>query len=444
MKKLVVIILTKILYMAGSIMGKGSSLPGKLALKLCPDILARLTLPENIVMITGSNGKTTTAGMINDVLVENGFDVGYNYEGSNQIEGVATLLLRISDLAGRVKKDALVLEVDERYTRYVLKFIKPRYYVITNLYRDQLTRNGHPELVYSIINEGVTDDMHLVLNTDDPLSSMMGMGKDRVTYFGINKNELSTDINTSMYNDGAYCPNCKAKMEYDYYHYNHIGSYHCEACGHRRHDPEFAVTGIDFDEGSFTINGEHKITLNFKSFYNIYNLLAAFTVASLLGVGPDRICASLNGYIVKKERIIEFVTAAGKGMMIISKHENSISYNQSLRYITGQKGDLTAVIIVDSISRKYYTNETSWLWDIDFELLRSDNVRRIILAGKYAYELGFRFKHTGIDENRISIIPDLDDLMKAINDMAVPGGKTFVLTCFSDKQKFIDRVRKWN
>ena len=104
MKKFFVILITKILYLIGYLMGRGSSLPGQIALKLYPDILSQLLLPENIVFITGSNGKTTTAGMINDVLVENGFAVGYNFEGSNQIEGITTLLLRISDFTGRIKR----------------------------------------------------------------------------------------------------------------------------------------------------------------------------------------------------------------------------------------------------------------------------------------------------------------------------------------------------
>ncbi|MGI6659313.1 MAG: MurT ligase domain-containing protein [Dethiobacteraceae bacterium] len=439
MKKFFVILITKILYLIGYLMGRGSSLPGQIALKLYPDILSQLLLPENIVFITGSNGKTTTAGMINDVLVENGFAVGYNFEGSNQIEGITTLLLRISDFTGRIKKDALVLEVDERYTRHVLKYITPKYYVVTNLYRDQLTRNGHPEEVYSIIAQGVTDNMHLVLNTDDPLSSMMGMNRENVTYFGIEKNSLSQETSSSVYNDGAYCPHCKEKMTYDYYHYNHIGSYKCYSCGHQRQRPDFSVTAIDFAESNFTINHQYRIELNFKSFYNIYNLLTAFTVASLLGVEGEAICASLNNYVLKKDRVIEFEFAQKKGMMIISKHENSISYNQSLMFIANQQEECTAVIIVDSVSRKYYTSETSWLWDIDFELLQNDHVKRVILAGKYAYDLAVRFDHSGIDADKISITPDLDKMMEVIRDTSV--GKIYVLTCFADKKKYTDKVK---
>lgn len=441
MKRMLIIIITKLLYLIGLIAGKGSSLPGKIALKLYPNILSSLKLPENIVFVTGSNGKTTTAGMINDILVQNGYSVGYNFEGSNQIEGVATLLLRTSNLLGQVKKDVLVLEVDERFTRHVLKYITPKYYVVTNLYRDQLTRNGHPEFVYSVISQGIKDDMHLILNADDPLSSMMGIGRENITYFGIDKNNLSTEKNSGMYNDGAYCPNCKAKLKYDYYHYNHIGAFKCDNCGHTKQSPEYNVTKINFDEGSFLINNEYKIDLYFKSFYNIYNLLTAFTTANILGVDGKSICAALNNYIIKKERIIEFELAQKKGILLLSKHENSISYDQSIMYVVNQDSDCTVVILIDSVSRKYFTSDTSWIWDIDFEKLNSDKVKKIILAGKYAYDLSVRFDLTDIGKNKLIILPDLDNMMLTLSESAV--GSIYVITCFSDKNKFTERLSKW-
>jgi Zn ribbon nucleic-acid-binding protein len=441
MKRMLVILITKVLYLIGLTVGKGSSLPGKLALRIYPNILSRLKLPENIVFVTGSNGKTTTSGMINDILVQNGYRVGYNFEGSNQIEGVATLLLRISNLLGKVKRDVLVLEVDERYSRHILKYITPKYYVVTNLYRDQLTRNGHPELVYSIITQGINDNTHLILNADDPLSSMLGMGKENVTYFGIDKNELSIEENSGMYNDGAYCPNCKAELEYDYYHYNHIGSYKCDKCGHAKQSPKFNVTEISFSEGNFVINHEHKIDLYFKSYYNIYNLLTAFTVANILGVDGEAICASLNNYIIKKERIIEFELNQNKGMLLLSKHENSISYDQSIMYAVTQDTDCTVLILIDSVSRKYFTSDTSWIWDIDFEKLNDEKVNKIILAGKYAYDLSVRFDHTGIDKDKLIMSPDLDNMITTLSESAV--GNIYVITCFSDKNKFTERLSKW-
>ena len=201
MKKSFIIILNKIIYKLGKILKKGSSKPGQVALKLDKDILAKVTLPENVIVVTGSNGKTSTTELIYNVLNDNGYSVGCNLEGSNQTEGVTTMILNNCNLKGEVDKDVLVIESDERYLRHTLKFFKPKYLIVTNLYRDQMTRNGHPELIYDIIKEAISDGVHLILNTDDPLSSLYGYKRDAVTYFGMNETGLSTKENTSVYDD---------------------------------------------------------------------------------------------------------------------------------------------------------------------------------------------------------------------------------------------------
>ena len=153
MKKFFAILLCKLARAVGKPLGKGSSLPGKLALKLCPDILSRLTLPQYIVAVTGSNGKTSTVELLAHILTANGKTVAYNREGSNQIEGVATFLLCAATLGGKVKRDVVLLESDERFARHTFKHLTPTHYVILNLYRDQLTRNGHPQWMYDIVKE---------------------------------------------------------------------------------------------------------------------------------------------------------------------------------------------------------------------------------------------------------------------------------------------------
>ena len=144
----ITILVCKILRFVAGIIGRGSSMPGKIALKIFPDILAHLQYPDTVIAVTGSNGKTSTVEMIAHVLRAGGLKVAYNKEGSNQTEGVATFLLTDSTLGGRIRSDAVLLESDERYMRRTFHFFHPRFLVITNLYRDQMTRNGHPEWIY--------------------------------------------------------------------------------------------------------------------------------------------------------------------------------------------------------------------------------------------------------------------------------------------------------
>ena len=187
--KFITILLCKLLSFAGKLLGKGSSLPGKIALKLCPNILTRLQLPKDIIAITGSNGKTSTVEMVAGILKAAGKTVVYNKEGSNQIEGVTTMLLNNATLSGKVKGDVVLLESDERYARHTFKQIKPTMFAITNLYRDQLTRNAHPFHIYGIVKDAVelVPNATLVLNADDPIVRNYGFQRKNVVYFGMDR-----------------------------------------------------------------------------------------------------------------------------------------------------------------------------------------------------------------------------------------------------------------
>lgn len=440
MKKFLTILITKLLRFAGKLIGRGSSKPGQVALKLCPDILSRMELPKYIIAVTGSNGKTSTVEMIAHILTQNGLTVAWNKEGSNQIEGVTTLVLGSATLGGKVKADILLIESDERFARYTFKYIRPTHYVITNLYRDQLTRNGHPEWVYDALADSITDGTQLILNADDPLVSAFGQGKEDVIWFGADKLSTDTDELVSVYNDGAYCPVCKAPMVYSTHHYNHIGHYRCTACGYHRHDTQYTITSVDMDKGEMTIDGTHTITLALKSLYNIYNILSAYTVASIVGVDGAKIAEDMNHYVLKNGRVITFSLGSRRGTMLTSKHENSISYDQSIRVAAAYKEGCDVLIIVDAVSRKYFTSDVSWLYDIDFEMLGSDNIHQIVLAGKYVNDLAVRFSYTDIPSERIKLFESIDEAADYLNSDR--SEYIYVITCFSDKGKFLVKVKE--
>ena len=224
MRVFLAILACKLLRFVGKLVGKGSSLPGKYALKICPDILKRVELPAHIIAVTGSNGKTSTVEMIAAILRAGGKRVVYNEEGSNQIEGVTTLVMNNATFGGKVKADVLLIESDERYAARSFKFFHPTHFVITNLYRDQMTRNGHPESVYDAILPAIHPETELLLNADDPLTSCFAKGQEKVKWFGLDKCSISVSEPTGVYHDGAHCPVCGAAMDYAYVHYNHIGA----------------------------------------------------------------------------------------------------------------------------------------------------------------------------------------------------------------------------
>ncbi len=439
MKAFITILICKLIHFIGSAVGRGSSLPGQIALKICPDILNRVKLTDSIIAVTGSNGKTSTVEMIAHVLSSAGKSFAYNKEGSNQIEGVTSLILCNCSLKGVFKKDILLIESDERYAKYTFGFIKPTYYVITNLYRDQLTRNGHPLWVFDAIKPSIPSGCKLFLNSDDPLVSLFSSENSNTVFFGMEKQSFSTDENTGIFEDGKYCPVCSRAMQYSFRHYNHIGSYSC-SCGYSRAVPNFAVTEADLDNGFLTINNSYKIPLAFKSIYNAYNILACFSLCSSLEISEQLICESIGNYVLKNGRVVDFMIGKTHGTLLTSKHENSVSYDQSIKYITMQKTPHAVVVIVDSISRKYFTSDTSWLWDINFDMLSSDSTEHIYLLGKYAYDLAVRFSFTDIDQSKISVLPEIEDALEII--ASAMHEKIYAVTCFSDKDKLLSRVTK--
>ena len=437
MRKLLAILVCKFLRLIGKAVGKGSSLPGKYALKLCPDVLARVSLPPLVIAVTGSNGKTSTVEMIAAVLRADGRRVLVNEEGSNQVEGVTTLILSNADLRGRVRGDVLLLESDERYARYSFRYFHPTHLVVTNLYRDQLTRNGHPEDVYAAILPAIHPETELILNADDPLSSCFARGHEKVTWFGLDRTQESFDAPTGVYHDGAYCPVCHAPMEYDYVHYNHVGAFRCTKCDHRKPKTDCTGTALDLKGGLLTVDGAD-VHLAFRSIYNVFNILAAFAVCERAGVSRETIVSTVNDYVLKNGRVKTFRLGAHHGMLLTSKHENSIAYDTNLRCAASSDEPCSVLVIVDAVSRKYFTSETSWLWDIDFDLLNCPNVKRVLLSGRYCNDLAERMRFTSL--SNVEVVPEIADAAEALK--AEGDERVYVVTCFSDRDKLLALTEK--
>ena len=252
--------------------------------------------------------------------------------------------------------------------------------------------------------------------------------------------ELKGILEKAALMQAAYCPVCKAPMEYDYVHYNHIGAYRCTRCGHKKPATDYTVTAADLAQGRLTIDGSITIQLAFRSIYNVYNILAAYAACREMSIAADTAAGVINNYILKNGRMQKFTLGSHRGVLLTSKHENSIAYDTNLRYIASSKDPCVVLVIVDAVSRKYFTSETSWLWDIDFDQLNREQVRRVVLAGRYCNDLAERFSFTGIPSEKIEVQPDIAAAAQALRC----GGseQLYAVTCFSDRDKLLALVEK--
>lgn len=423
------IIAAKLTHFVGKFVGKGTSKPGQIALKILPDVLNYIKLPKTIIAVTGSNGKSSTVNMIYHLLENNGLSIACNNKGSNQLEGVTTTVLTNATLSGKLKHDVLLIECDERYTKFIFKYIKPTYCVVTNLYRDQLTRNGHAEEVFDVIREHIPSSTHLVLNTDDILVSLLSEKTEKASWYGISAPNTQTRVG-NVYNDAVLCPSCKSKMTLE------GNDYSCDSCGFHRHDPDCAVTSLSLKDKKITIDGQYDISLMTGSLFSFYNTLAAFTVSKLLNFDSEKTASLLSNYELENGRLTRFCVNNREGTLLIAKHENSTAYNQCFQLVTSSEGSCDVMIVVDQISRKYFTGDTSWLWDIDFNLLCDKNVNQLILAGKYVNDLIVRLSFSDFPQEKISHFEDINSAIESMDNEAQE--PVFVITCFSDQMKVLN------
>ena len=438
------IITCKIIRYIGSKLGRGSSLPGAVCRKIWPKSMASIKLPEKVIAVTGSNGKTSTTAMICRIAEENGLKVVCNREGSNQIEGIATLLLSNADPVSRVvDADVVILESDERFCQYTFRDVKPSHILITNLFRDQLTRNGHQEFVKGELQKGLPEGTRLILNANEPLSCSYGRDREDSIYYSVTAPELRESASVEhAYDDGAYCPVCGKRMDYDYRIAGHVGAFHCRKCGYRSPEASHSVTKAK--DGRFVLDGIWNIKPQIANEAYAQNIAAAFTAAvEALGIEPEKAAQALDGMELENGRVIEFGIKGHHGRFMLCKHENSMAYNGAISTaLKDPSEDITIVFIVDMLSRKYVANDMSWLWDIDFNRLSDSKIKKVILSGGFAHDAAQRMLVGGVPEDKLIVEPDLDKMMQEIIDHAE--GTIYAMTCFTDQYKFLNRLKAFD
>lgn len=405
-----------------------SNFPGKLAIKICPDFLGRIDKPKTIIAVTGTNGKTTVCNMIENTLRYNKYDFIDNNLGSNTNSGIASTLVMGTNLLGRAKKELAVFEIDERSAVKIYPYLTPTYLVCTNLFRDSIMRNAHTEFIANILDKNIPKDTKLILNGDDLIVSNLAINNKRA-YFGIDRIDTDKDYCENIVRDIIVCPKCDAKLEYDFVRYNHIGRAHCPDCDFKSPEIDYEVTKIDFKEMKLTLkfNGElEEYDLISNNIINIYNMLATIAVLKEFGLKQEQINEALkNQKIVEtrfsKENVegIEVVTHLAKGL-------NPIACSRAIDYVKNATGNKVVILILDDLHiAKESSENITWQYETDYELLNDDSIKQVLIAGPRYLDNKLRLLIAGIPNEKI--IAERDEL-EFIDKLNLEGiDKVFIL-----------------
>ncbi len=382
------------LIIAGKLMGRKSSAgPGEIALKICPSLVQDMNkrIGKKVIVTCGTNGKTSTNNLICTALEAMGYKVLCNRIGANMLSGVATAYIETADLAGRVKADYACLEVDEAYTPIVFKHVKPDIMVVTNLFRDQLDRYGEVDSTSNMIKKAIeiAGDVKLVLNADDPLCVQFGKIKNAdAVYYGVTETVMPQESGTR---EGRYCPICGEELKYEYYHYSQLGIFECGKCDFKRPMPEYNVTDVSLKTPlTFTINGKNQ-EINQKGFYNIYNLSAVYAALDTAGEEIDDFSKLVESYEPQIGRMQEFMF---NKPVILSLSKNPAGFNQAIATVNSDERKKDVILAINDLVND--GRDISWIWDVDFDKLKNENLVTLATTGLRRYDSTLRFKYADI------------------------------------------------
>ncbi len=395
--------------------GGGTSAPGKLLMRLDPDAIGALAkrLAQGNIVISATNGKTTTAAFAASILRHHGTSLVHNRAGANMAGGIASTLLSAAGPRGAIRGEQGLFEVDEYWLGDLVSQLRPRAILLGNLFRDQLDRYGELESIAerwaAILDADPAREARLVLNADDPMVADLGRTREQadVLYYGVDDDSLALE-GLAHAADAKHCRHCGAPYVFDAVYLGHLGHYHCPSCGQSRPAPTITATDVVLEgvrSARFTLRtpaAHAEVQLALPGLYNVYNALAAAALTGALDIPLATIVAGLESTAPAFGRA-ESVSVAGRSLRILLV-KNPSGANEVLRTLALEPGahDLLGVLNDNTADGR----DVSWIWDADFELL-AGRVRRVTCAGTRAAELAVRLKYAGIDPASIDVQTDL-------------------------------------
>lgn len=401
-------------------------LPGLLAFKICPQFLEKVGKPELVITITGTNGKTTTATLVNNYFVSKGKKTSFNDWGANVTAGFCYNLLRGVNVFNRPKVDVSVLEADEMTLNFSMPQIKPNYIICLNLGKDTLKRNAQPEFVLSHVDDALNqlgDRTTAILNSNDPISSQAGSSsKARRIFYGMKDMGLKPFMNKAM--DIRVCPKCGADIEWKYRFYRHLGAFECpncknETCDFKNPEADYLAEGLDLAGRTITIrHGDELETypLISDTIFNAFNVLSVVSMLRDMGEPAEDI---KNFLATQKITSIREDLVEHKGVKYYAyaaKGQNISAASVVFEYVAKEPSIKEIVLCLDEAQDKNHPLETvSWLYEADHEFLNSPNIKKIVCAGHMRYAHYLRLLLAGVPEEKL-FIADTDEQIPGFID----------------------------
>lgn len=431
------ILISKIvIFLSRKLLKGGTNFPGKVALKIDNNILKVVAKDYKIILVTGTNGKTTTTSMIYNVLKDSGKKVITNASGANMLPGIVTCFVENykfnKDKSSFPEKKYAVIEVDEANVPLVTEYVIPEFITITNIFRDQLDRYGEVYTTLNKILEGIekVPFSTLVLNGDEALFSEINL-PNRKIYYGFKKAINDTkgeDINI----DSKLCKKCNHPYTYNFLTYNNLGDFYCENCDSKRPELNYFVNEVIelTSEGSAVVINGTQYYINQPGAYNIYNALSAFSIARELGIEKNIITSSFKNQKSSFGRQEE-LNIEGKEVKIILV-KNPAGCDQAIDTIALDNREINLVTILNDNTGD--GKDVSWIWDVNFEKLNSLNISKTIIFGSRLYDMAIRLKIAGLPYNEFSICQDYEGVLSEI--ISSKGDTFYVLVTYTAMLEF--------
>lgn len=399
---------------------RGTNISGKVATKLCPDFVKHFKNIDysKVIMVTGTNGKSTTTNLIAHTIKKSGRKTATNGEGANMMGGVATTLIKNSSLGGKFNKEFLVLEIDERSLPAIHKVLPAKNLVITNLQKDQVQRNGDPDFIYRKFAEVINKEMTLYLNSEEPRSKGLEDKAGQVVYFSVEKNDKSFEKD-NFYNVTLPCPKCNHKIEYEYFNLESIGKFHCSNCEYSSEkEPQVLVTKVDF-ENKKIVCGDESYSITYTTPFYIYNYAATIGVAKKMGLTKEEINSGFETFVNPGERR-EVLKYKDKEIHYLRmKQENPETLQSALDTVASDKSEKAIFVGLYEVKDflPYYSN-TFYFFDCNFREIAKTPVEKYIVFSKtVCYDAANRMIYDGADASKMEIYDYEEDISVILRKM---------------------------